>query len=209
MNGMGFNGQHQQSIFSVVSTLLHSSNVSFSVSSSDESKVDFDNPHLKYVTDLLGLNVDTFNDALCAIYIQVGKERHRKIQPKHKAEKGLEALIIAIYTALFRHIVEEINTSFACKKRGKDGVASFIGVLDIFGFESFKTNSLEQLFINYCNEALQQQFNAFVFRLEQEVYRSEGKSRKIDISICASLYFLIRAYATSCSNDEFQIFCRN
>jgi len=174
MNGMGFNRQHQQSIFSVVSTLLHASNVSFSVSSSDESKVDFDNPHLKYVTDLLGLNVDTFNDALCAIYIQVGKERHRKIQPKHKAEKGLEALIKAIYTALFKHIVEEINTSFACKKRGKDGVASFIGVLDIFGFESFKTNSLEQLFINYCNEALQQQFNAFVFKLEQEVYRREG-----------------------------------
>ena len=46
-------------------------------------------------------------------------------------------------------------------------------MLDIFGFEIFQTNSLEQLCINYANEKLQQHFTNHVFKMQEELYAKE------------------------------------
>lgn len=64
-----------------------------------------------------------------------------------------------IYSRLFDWIVVQINRALM-RKSGK--MHKFIGVLDIYGFETFETNSFEQFCINYANEKLQQQFNMVI-----------------------------------------------
>lgn len=59
----------------------------------------------------------------------------------------------------------------ACASLGQN--LAFIGILDIFGFEIFEQNSLEQLCINFTNEMLQQHFNMHTFKLEEQMYAAE------------------------------------
>nr|XP_025679014.1 myosin-16-like [Arachis hypogaea] len=67
-------------------------------------------------------------------------------------------------------LVQKINVSIGQDPESK----CLIGVLDIYGFESFKNNSFEQFCINFTNEKLQQHFNQHVFKMEQERYTKEG-----------------------------------
>lgn len=103
--------------------------------------------------------------------IKVGRDFVTKAQTKEQVEFSVEAIGKACYERLFRWLVNRINRSLDRTKRQG---ASFIGILDMAGFEIFDLNSFEQLCINYTNEKLQQLFNHTMFILEQEEYQREG-----------------------------------
>jgi myosin-5 len=93
-----------------------------------------------------------------------------KTNPVKTAVTTRDALARGIYGLMFDRVKDRANEAIGFKANLK----TFIGVLDIFGFECFKLNSFEQLCINFTNEQLQQFFNTFVFKLEEKLYLSEG-----------------------------------
>ena len=176
LDTVGFSKQEQKDILSVACALLHTSNLTFHQVEGDGSELVQSNSSLRSAVALLGVPVEALNNALCLCAIEARGEVFYKNMSIEQATKAVEALIKATYAALFTHIVRRVNTSITMnlKPDMSQSHLSRIGVLDIFGFESFDYNSFEQLCINYCNEALQQQFNRFVFKLEQQEYEQEG-----------------------------------
>lgn len=155
MNIMKFQPEVQKNIFNVTAAILHSSNLTWVEKFGDESAVDESNEHLQAVCDLLSVTPADMTQSTCYYSITVGKNtKVRKSLSKEKAEHGFEALLKALYGALFAFLVTRINDSISYKKPKSGEIAasdplhtpvSFIGILDIFGFESFKVNSFEQL----------------------------------------------------------------
>ena len=72
-----------------------------------------------------------------------------------QAVDGRDALSKAIYSRLFDYLIVKINEALVAGGEPVTPDMRIIGIVDIFGFEVFKFNSLEQLCINFANEKLQ------------------------------------------------------
>jgi myosin heavy subunit len=108
--------------------------------------------------------------------VQVGNRDSIHIKQLNATDvaHNIHALIKWIYSSLFTYIIKKVNFSHCSTVRSDAKAASFVGILDIFGFEVLGVNSLEQLCINYTNECLQQLFYQHVFDREQALYAGEN-----------------------------------
>ncbi|KAG2545904.1 hypothetical protein PVAP13_9KG467505 [Panicum virgatum] len=172
MDIVGIDQDEQDAIFRVVAAILHLGNIDFSKGKEiDSSKLRDDKSvhHLKTVAELLMCDEKALEDSLCQRVIVTPDGNITKPLDPDSAALSRDALAKTVYSRLFDWIVDKINNSI-----GQDPDATnIIGVLDIYGFESFKINSFEQLCINLTNEKLQQHFNQHVFKMEQEEYTRE------------------------------------
>nr|XP_048723478.1 LOW QUALITY PROTEIN: unconventional myosin-Vc [Caretta caretta] len=166
---LGLKEDFQMDVFKILAAILHLGNVQMTAVGDEKSSVSLEDKHLNIFCELLDLDNDKVAQWLCHRKIITTSETVIKPMTKLQALNARDALAKKIYSHLFDFIVERINK--ALHFSGKQH--TFIGVLDIYGFETFDVNSFEQFCINYANEKLQQQFNQHVFKLEQEEYMKE------------------------------------
>uniref|UniRef100_A0AAQ6A907 Methyl-CpG binding domain protein 3b n=1 Tax=Amphiprion ocellaris TaxID=80972 RepID=A0AAQ6A907_AMPOC len=179
---LGVQPDQQMELFRILSAVLHLGNVDIQASgrSSDRSFIDADDRSLAVFSKLLGVEGSQMAHWICHRRLTVGGEMLVKPMTGQQAVEARDALAKHIYGQLFTWTVQRLNSALSTQRRR---AKSFIGVLDIYGFETFERNSFEQFCINYANEKLQQQFNRHVFHLEQEEYvREELAWNRIEFS---------------------------
>ncbi|KAL6505195.1 hypothetical protein OROGR_025012 [Orobanche gracilis] len=172
MDIVGISQKEQDAIFRVVAAILHIGNIEFakgkeidsSVLKNDQSKF-----HLQTAAELLMCDPKALEDALLKRVMVTPEEVIKRSLDPDGALVSRDGLAKTVYSRLFDWLVDKINNSIGQDPNSK----CLIGVLDIYGFESFKTNSFEQFCINFTNEKLQQHFNQHVFKMEQEEYTRE------------------------------------
>nr|XP_033506797.1 unconventional myosin-Va isoform X2 [Epinephelus lanceolatus] len=166
---LGINESYQMGLFQVLAAILHLGNVEIKDRDADSSAIPPNNRHLTAFCELVGVTYQDMAQWLCHRKLKTATETYIKTLPRLQATNARDALSKHIYAKLFNWIVEHVNKALITIIKQH----SFIGVLDIYGFETFEINSFEQFCINYANEKLQQQFNMHVFKLEQEEYMRE------------------------------------
>ncbi|XP_077239309.1 myosin-9-like isoform X2 [Tasmannia lanceolata] len=172
MDIVGISEQEQDAIFRVIAAILHLGNINFAKGKEIDSSVLKDDKskfHHKMTAELLMCDLQTLENALCKRVMITPEEVITRTLDPLSATVSRDGLAKTIYSHLFDWLVEKINISIGQDPNSK----SLIGVLDIYGFESFKNNSFEQFCINFTNEKLQQHFNQHVFKMEQEEYTKE------------------------------------
>lgn len=175
MDVIGITKDEQKSIMSVIAGILHLGNVHFvdSAESTDEgcdlAGEDAKNALLDCAA-VLRLDAEKLERSLRTRRLVLADEVIHKPLSAAAAVHSRDALAKSLYSKLFDALVERINACIGQDERSE----RYIGVLDIYGFESFAVNSFEQFCINFANEKLQQHFNQHIFKLEQAEYEKEG-----------------------------------
>uniref|UniRef100_A0AAY5F1T5 Myosin heavy chain 11 n=1 Tax=Electrophorus electricus TaxID=8005 RepID=A0AAY5F1T5_ELEEL len=132
MEVLGFSEDERIGMLKVCSTVLQLGNIEFKKEKNQEQASMLDTTAAQKVCHLQAINLTDFKKAILTPRIKVGREMVQKAQTKE------QALAKAMYDRLFRWVLAHVNKTL--DKTMRQGV-SFIGILDIAGFEIFEDNS--------------------------------------------------------------------
>ena len=166
------------SLYQIVAGILHFGNINFVTkqnSSDDACEIDpRTDRYVSSTSDLLQIDVEELRLWSTHCMIKAGGSMVMRNMDVESALVERNAVVKALYGYMFDWLISRINKAAAVSEEDMNENNSFVGILDIFGFEIFETNSFEQLCINLANEKLQQHFNKTTFKNEMSLYNDEG-----------------------------------
>jgi len=175
---INISGDKLMTLMRAITIVMQLGNITFGPDAGDHDRSTVTSKdEFEKFSELIGIPVKEMANALTERTMTTRGEVFKVPLKLDAAKESCDAFAKEIYSKLFLWLVREINEA-TCAEINYDGERSsdfgMIGLLDIFGFESFPVNGFEQLCINYANEKLQQKFTKDIFQTVQEEYRFEG-----------------------------------
>lgn len=171
-------GDKLKSMMRAIAAVMQLGNLTFGDKGGDADKSECTTMgDLKDLAGLMGVAEEELVLTFTERTMKTKTETYKVPLNKTFAKDACDGLAKEIYGKNFLWLVKEINAATGAEENYKGGSMStfgIIGMLDIFGFESFVVNRFEQLCINYANEKLQQKFTEDIFRSVQKEYEAEG-----------------------------------
>jgi myosin-5 len=175
---IGVKDERLITLMRAICIVLQLGNLVFEPNAEDDEKADIASlEELEKLATLMGVQEEDIRNSLTLRTVRARNEEYKVPLNSTKAKDSCDAFAKEIYAKAFLWLVRTINDATCAEKNyngDKQQGFSIIGLLDIFGFESFETNRFEQLCINYANEKLQQKFTQDIFRSVQTEYEFEG-----------------------------------
>jgi len=177
---VGVKGEKKLTLFRSIAIVLQLGNLVVEPDPEDEDSraIITSQDELKELAELMGVESNLLESSVLIRTIEARNEEFKVPMNATQAKDSCDAFAKEIYAKTFLWLVRCINDATCAEKNYQSTPVSSgfgtIGLLDIFGFESFETNRFEQLCINYANEKLQQKFTQDIFRSVQNEYEAEG-----------------------------------
>ncbi len=172
-DSMKYLGMHEdeiKSVWTIPAAVLSLLNVRFHGTAESSALDESTRKYFDHAAKLLRIDpAPLMDELLTTTRVLPGGQFAKNPNKLSQADDIRDSTCKHMYDGIFAFLVERCNELCDVPANG-----NWIGLLDIFGFENFKTNSFEQICINLTNETLQNHYNTFIFTKDMEECSSEG-----------------------------------